>query len=100
VITEGYELARRETLTFLETFKHTHIDKATLINVAKTALNTKLLPDVANNLVEVIVDAVQIVEVKDQPIDLFMVEIMHMTHKMATETKLIRGLVLDHGARH
>merc|ERR1712166_283107 len=32
--------------------------------------------------------------------DLHMVEIMHMRHKLATETKLIRGLVLDHGARH
>lgn len=29
-----------------------------------------------------------------------MVEIMHMQHKLASETKLIRGLVLDHGARH
>jgi T-complex protein 1 subunit zeta len=29
-----------------------------------------------------------------------MVEIMHMTHRMATETRLVRGLVLDHGARH
>jgi T-complex protein 1 subunit zeta len=29
-----------------------------------------------------------------------MVEIMHMSHKLANETKLIRGLVLDHGARH
>ena len=25
---------------------------------------------------------------------------MHMQHKMGTETELIRGLVLDHGARH
>ena len=29
-----------------------------------------------------------------------MVEIMHMQHKMSTETKFIRGIVLDHGARH
>ena len=29
-----------------------------------------------------------------------MVEIMHMQHKMGTETELVRGLVLDHGARH
>lgn len=25
---------------------------------------------------------------------------MHMSHKLANETKLIKGLVLDHGARH
>lgn len=29
-----------------------------------------------------------------------MVEIMKMQHKMDTETSLIRGLVMDHGARH
>ena len=29
-----------------------------------------------------------------------MVEIMEMQHKTATETILIKGLVLDHGSRH
>jgi len=29
-----------------------------------------------------------------------MVEVMHMSHKLGHETKLVRGLVLDHGARH
>jgi T-complex protein 1 subunit zeta len=29
-----------------------------------------------------------------------MVEIMKLQHKMGTDTQLIRGLVLDHGARH
>ena len=29
-----------------------------------------------------------------------MVEIMHMRHKLSNESKLIQGLVLDHGARH
>lgn len=34
------------------------------------------------------------------PIDLHMIEIMKMQHKTETDTQLIRGLVLDHGARH
>jgi len=29
-----------------------------------------------------------------------MIEIMHMVHKLSSETRLVRGLVLDHGARH
>jgi T-complex protein 1 subunit zeta len=29
-----------------------------------------------------------------------MIEIMHMMHKMSTESRLIKGLVLDHGGRH
>lgn len=28
------------------------------------------------------------------------VEIMHMRHKLDQDTRLIKGLVLDHGARH
>jgi len=34
------------------------------------------------------------------PIDLHMIEIMKMQHRTASDTQLIRGLVLDHGARH
>lgn len=34
------------------------------------------------------------------PIDLHMIEIMEMKHKSEMDTSLIRGLVLDHGARH
>lgn len=34
------------------------------------------------------------------PIDLHMVELMEMQHKTDMDTTLIRGLVLDHGARH
>ncbi|CAD8143490.1 unnamed protein product [Paramecium pentaurelia] len=100
VITEGFELARKEALSFLDTFKYQQIDKAVLINVARTSLISKLTPDVANQIIEIVVDAVQIVHVPEKPIDLFMVEIMHMQHKMGAETELIRGLVLDHGARH
>ena len=35
-----------------------------------------------------------------EPINLHMVEIMKMQHRTASETQLVRGLVLDHGARH
>jgi hypothetical protein len=28
------------------------------------------------------------------------VEIMHMRHKLDQDTRLVKGLVLDHGARH
>ena len=49
---------------------------------------------------DIVVEAVKIIKVEDKPIDLFMVEIMHMVHKVGTQTKLVKGLVLDHGARH
>jgi T-complex protein 1 subunit zeta len=101
VISEGYELAREHCLKFLDTFRITpKIDKRLLLDVAKGSLSTKLHPDLANHLVEIVVDAVDIIRTPDQPIDLFMIEIMHMPHKLATESRLVRGLVLDHGGRH
>lgn len=45
-------------------------------------------------------DAVATVRRPDVPIDLHMVEIMHMKHRLESDTRLVRGLVLDHGARH
>jgi T-complex protein 1 subunit zeta len=71
-----------------------------LISVARTSLNTKLNAILANQLVEIVVDAVNIIKIPEKPIDLHMVEIMHMQHKLATDTKLVKGLVLDHGARN
>lgn len=54
----------------------------------------------ANLLVDIVVDAVGVVRKENRPIDLHMVEIMHMVHKLGTSTRLVKGLVLDHGARH
>lgn len=68
--------------------------------MAKTALCTKLQPDMANQLVDIVVEAIDIIRVEDKPIDLHMIEIMHMVHRLANETKLVRGLVLDHGCRN
>jgi len=93
------ELAKIESLKFLETFKHTaEVNRDLLLEVARTSLNTKISPELANPLTEVIVDAVTTIT-KDGKIDLHMIELMHMQHKMSTESKLIKGLVLDHGGR-
>ena len=95
-------MGRKEALKFLDKFKvqKDSVDKPLLINVAKTSLCTKLHPDLANQLVDIVVDAVNIVKVADKPIDLHMIEIMHMVHRVASDTKLVKGLVLDHGARN
>lgn len=71
-----------------------------MLAVTRTSLNTKLHPDIANPLVEMLVDAVDTISQEGKPLDLHMVEIMHMIHKLGTDTRLVRGLVLDHGARH
>jgi len=99
ILVDGMEIAKTECLHFLETFKQTkEIDRDLLIEVARTSLNTKIVPELANPLTEIIVDAVSTIT-KDGRIDLHMIELMHMQHKMSTESRLIKGLVLDHGGR-
>ena len=70
------------------------------MNVARTSLRTKVHQELADCLTEVVVDAVLSIERPNEQIDLFMVEIMKMMHKTDMDTQLVRGLVLDHGARH
>jgi len=104
------ELAKNETLRFLEEFKIAkEVNRELLLNVARCSLNTKIHPDIGNPLCEILVDACETISRprKDNlgneytpEIDLHMVEIMHMQHKMSTESKLVRGLVLDHGGRY
>merc|ERR1719246_427638 len=51
-------------------------------------------------MAEVCVDAVRCIKQEDKALDLHMVEVLHMKNKLITDTRLIKGLVMDHGARH
>jgi T-complex protein 1 subunit zeta len=68
--------------------------------VARTSLSTKLNSALAENLTPSIVDAVLAIYKPPTKPDLHMIEIMKMQHRTASDTRLIRGLALDHGARH
>ena len=100
-LVDGIELAKKRSLEFLEEcrYKPEKIDREFLLNAARTALRTKLPIKLADQMTEIVTDAVLTIK-KDTGIDLHMVEIMHQNQKMSTDTKLIKGLVLDHGGRH
>ncbi|WFC98126.1 T-complex protein 1 subunit zeta [Malassezia yamatoensis] len=124
VISEGYDVAKAGVLEFLDNFKVGDTsDRGVLISVARTALATKLDTKFAAQLADSVVDAVLAIKPRDSqtvapppskdgstedvatwqthdPIDLHMIEIMKMQHKSEADTRLIRGLVMDHGARH
>jgi T-complex protein 1 subunit zeta len=101
IITDGYEIAKNETLRFLDTFKMTKsVDRELLLSVARTSLSTKINAALAEQLTPSIVDAVLAIHRPPAKPDLFMIEIMKMQHRTASDTQLIRGLALDHGARH
>ena len=76
------------------------VDRELLISVARTSLSTKLNHSLAEKLTPDIVDAVLSIYQPPAKPDLHMIEIMKMQHRTASETQLIRGLALDHGARH
>ncbi|OQV01464.1 hypothetical protein CLAIMM_06821 [Cladophialophora immunda] len=64
--------------------------------LSKSPINAAL----AAQLTPSIVDAVLAIYRPPQKPDLHMIEIMKLQHKLSSDTTLIRGLVLDHGARH
>ncbi|KAH8920789.1 T-complex protein 1 zeta subunit [Atractiella rhizophila] len=112
VLADGVESAKVEVVKFLDKFavpqpNPTH---AFLTSVAYTTLSTKLHSRLSTLLAPSLVDAVQTIRQPSasssdgaggyEPIDLHMVEVMKMQHKTDTDTRLIKGLVLDHGGRH
>ncbi|CDR44103.1 CYFA0S13e03466g1_1 [Cyberlindnera fabianii] len=101
IITDGFEIARRETLKYLESCKinKKDIEREMLLQVARSSLATKVTQEVSETLVPIVTDAVLNVKT-EKGLDLHMIEIMQMQHGSARECELVKGLVLDHGARH
>ncbi|KAK9459069.1 chaperonin Cpn60/TCP-1 family [Lipomyces oligophaga] len=101
VITEGFEVAKKEALSFLDSFKiPKDMDRELLLAIARTSLTTKLNHKIAETITPIVTDAVLAIAEPNERVDLHMIEIMKMQHQSAAETQLIKGLVLDHGARH
>lgn len=101
ILVEGFDLAKNKALEVLESVKvPCKPEREILLQVAESSLKTKLTDELTGHLTEVCVDAILAIHEEGKPIDLFMVEIMEMIHKTETETKLVKGLVMDHGSRH
>lgn len=123
VLADGLEVAKNALTTFLDSYKvpfscGSSPSHETLVSVAYTSLATKVHKTLAKSLSQSIVDAVLAIrqplaqtdaQVKEgaelekdsfEPIDLHMVELMKMQHLTDTDTRLVKGLVLDHGPRH
>lgn len=105
LLCDGFEVAKKATLEFLDSFRTPVAmgdapDKEILRMVARTTLRTKVHEELADRLTDMVVNAVLCIRRPEEQIDLFMVEIMHMRHKFDADTRLVEGLVLDHGARH
>jgi len=105
VLVDGLDIARDATLQFLDEFKVLHPesmidDRDLLVSIASTSLNTKLDKELANNMTQAVVDAIQCIATPTEPLDLNRIEVMTMQRKLSTDSRFINGLVLDHGGRH
>jgi len=101
LINDGFRLASDQAKKALEKLAVAkEMSRDVLLQVARTSLRTKLDVELADKLTEAIVDAVMAIKQEGEEINLHMVEIMEMQHRSALDTQLIRGLVMDHGARH
>lgn len=103
VLVDGFEIAREEALKYLDGFKTTpeKFDREFLLQVARSSLSTKVNSELTDVLTPIVTDAVlSVYEEGQRNLDLHMIEIMTMQHGSAKDTELIKGLVLDHGARH
>lgn len=110
VIVDGYEVARENCLKYLNDFvvdkrdelSGDNVNRELLLQIARSSLTTKVQPEVVEVLTPIITDSVMQVMNPSNPkeIDLHMIEIMAMMHQTSTDTQFIKGLVLDHGARH
>lgn len=96
----GLDDGRNVALRCLDQCRVQGMDRERLVCVARAALRTKLEEERADELVGAVVEAVGLVAREGRPVDLHMVEVMTMQHRTKVETKLVRGLVMDHGGRH
>lgn len=110
VLTEGFHVAKTEALKFLDTCSipiPAGSKREFLTNVARTAIGTKIGVAMTDQLADAVVDAVLSIAPADMStlgknaeVDLHMVEIMHMKHRLSSDTRFVNGIVLDHGGRN
>ncbi|XP_021954677.1 T-complex protein 1 subunit zeta [Folsomia candida] len=102
IIVDGLNIAKESALEVLEGLKlDLLMGRTVFVDVAQTALRTKIHPKLADHLAELCADAVlSVVEEDGKTADLHMIEMMEMQHRNEYDTCLVKGLVMDHGGRH
>ena len=100
VIIEGYQAASEKALEILTEIskKVTANDKETLINIARTSMESKLISEDSDVLSKIVVDAIlKITDTKNEKstVDLDNIKVEKKAGGSMTDTALVKGIVLD-----
>ncbi|MCD6485329.1 MAG: thermosome subunit, partial [Candidatus Odinarchaeota archaeon] len=98
IIIKGYRLAAEEALKYLNEIAIEAKDDKTLMNVAKTTMNSKIISGFKDYLAKLVVDAVkQVAEEVDGTIkvDLNFIKIIKKEGEDISSTQLVKGVVID-----
>ena len=105
VIVEGYQAASEKTLKLLSeiAIKIQPDDRESLLNIAKTSMESKLVSDESDSLSKIVVDAVLKITIKKDEkytVDLDNIKVEKKAGASIQDTHLIKGIVLDKEVVH
>ena len=101
ILCDGIDLTRMEIERWLPTqILKQPLNRKTLIKCAKTVIETKIKKNLSEKISNIAVDAVLTLYNQGKIVDLERIEILQVNTKTESDSKWIKGLVLDHGARH
>ncbi|MEE8255477.1 MAG: TCP-1/cpn60 chaperonin family protein, partial [Nitrosopumilaceae archaeon] len=100
VIVEGYQAAAEKTLQLLSQMAKTiqPDDKASLLKIAKTSMESKLISEDSGILSKIVVDAILTIATKKEQkytVDLDNIKVEKKAGGSIEDTSLIQGIVLD-----
>jgi thermosome len=105
VIVEGYQAASEKTLEILSEIakKIQPDDRESLLNIAKTSMESKLISDESDALSKIVVDAILKITIKKDEkytVDLDNIKVEKKAGASIKDTHLIKGIVLDKEVVH
>ena len=105
VIVEGYQAASEKTLEILSEIakKIQPDDRESLLNIAKTSMESKLVSDESDSLSKIVVDAILKITIKKDEkytVDLDNIKVEKKAGASIKDTHLIKGIVLDKEVVH
>jgi len=105
VIVEGYQAASEKTLKLLSeiAIKIQPDDRESLLNIAKTSMESKLVSDESDSLSKIVVDAVLKITIKKDEkytVDLDNIKVEKKAGASIKDTNIIKGMILDKEVVH